>query len=306
VSGSGKSTLITKILYPAVKRQIDAYGEKPGHFDKLEGDLDQIGNVEMVDQSPIGRSARSNPVTYIKAYDAIRDLYADQPAAKVADMKAGHFSFNVEGGRCETCKGEGFVTIEMQFLPDITLKCEECHGRRFRKPVLQVKYKGKNIDDILNMTINEASEFFVDEPKIVNKLTILNRVGLGYLRMGQSSSTLSGGEAQRVKLAFFLSQGKDKKGTMYIFDEPTTGLHFEDIKKLLFAMNELVERGNTVLVVEHNLEMIKCADWLIDLGPEGGDKGGQLVYQGPPLGILDCAESKTGPFLREKLIPAKV
>jgi excinuclease ABC subunit A len=306
VSGSGKSTLITKILYPAVKRQIDAYGEKPGHFDKLEGDLDQIGNVEMVDQSPIGRSARSNPVTYIKAYDAIRDLYADQPAAKVADMKAGHFSFNVEGGRCETCKGEGFVTIEMQFLPDITLKCEECHGRRFRKPVLQVKYKGKNIDDILNMTINEASEFFVDEPKIVNKLTILNRVGLGYLRMGQSSSTLSGGEAQRVKLAFFLSQGKDKKGTIYIFDEPTTGLHFEDIKKLLFAMNELVERGNTVLVVEHNLEMIKCADWLIDLGPEGGDKGGQLVYQGPPLGILDCAESKTGPFLREKLIPAKV
>ncbi len=305
VSGSGKSTLITKILYPAVKRQIDAYGEKPGHFDKLEGDLDQIGNVEMVDQSPIGRSARSNPVTYIKAYDAIRDLYADQPAAKVADMKAGHFSFNVEGGRCETCKGEGFVTIEMQFLPDITLKCEECHGRRFRKPVLQVKYKGKNIDDVLNMTINEASEFFVDEPKIVSKLSILNRVGLGYLRMGQSSSTLSGGEAQRVKLAFFLSQGKDKKGTMYIFDEPTTGLHFEDIKKLLYAMNELVERGNTVLVVEHNLEMIKCADWLIDLGPEGGDKGGQLVYQGPPLGILDCAESKTGPFLREKLIPVK-
>ncbi|MBK9450413.1 MAG: excinuclease ABC subunit UvrA [Bacteroidetes bacterium] len=305
VSGSGKSTLITKILYPAVKRQIDAYGEKPGHFDKLEGDLDQIGNVEMVDQSPIGRSARSNPVTYIKAYDAIRDLYADQPAAKVADMKAGHFSFNVEGGRCETCKGEGFVTIEMQFLPDITLKCEECHGRRFRKPVLQVKYKGKNIDDVLNMTINEASEFFVDEPKIVSKLSILNRVGLGYLRMGQSSSTLSGGEAQRVKLAFFLSQGKDKKGTMYIFDEPTTGLHFEDIKKLLYAMNELVERGNTVLVVEHNLEMIKCADWLIDLGPEGGDKGGQLVYQGPPLGILDCAESKTGPFLRDKLIPVK-
>ncbi len=305
VSGSGKSTLITKILYPAVKRQIDAYGEKPGHFDKLEGDLDQIGNVEMVDQSPIGRSARSNPVTYIKAYDAIRDLYADQPAAKVADMKAGHFSFNVEGGRCETCKGEGFVTIEMQFLPDITLKCEECHGRRFRKPVLQVKYKGKNIDDVLNMTINEASEFFVDEPKIVSKLAILNRVGLGYLRMGQSSSTLSGGEAQRVKLAFFLSQGKDKKGTMYIFDEPTTGLHFEDIKKLLYAMNELVERGNTVLVVEHNLEMIKCADWLIDLGPEGGDKGGQLVYQGPPLGILDCAESKTGPFLRDKLIPVK-
>jgi excinuclease ABC subunit A len=301
VSGSGKSTLITKILYPAVKRQIDAYGEKPGHFDRLEGDLQEIGNVEMVDQSPIGRSARSNPVTYIKAYDAIRDLYADQPAAKVADMKASHFSFNVEGGRCETCKGEGFVTIEMQFLPDITLKCEECNGRRFRKPVLQVKYKGKNIDDVLNMTINEATEFFVDEPKIVNKLAILNRVGLGYLRMGQSSSTLSGGEAQRVKLAFFLSQGREKKGTLYIFDEPTTGLHFEDIKKLLIAMNELVERGNTILVVEHNLEMIKCADWLIDLGPEGGDKGGNLVYQGPPAGLLDVEESQTAPFLRDKL-----
>lgn len=302
VSGSGKSTLITKILYPAIKRQIDAYGEKPGHFDRLEGDISEIGNVEMVDQSPIGRSARSNPVTYIKAYDAIRDLYADQPAAKVSDMKAGHFSFNVEGGRCETCKGEGFVTIEMQFLPDITLKCEECHGRRFRKPVLQVKYKGKNIDDVLNMTIHEASEFFADEHKIVSKLEILNRVGLGYLRMGQSSSTLSGGEAQRVKLAFFLSQGKEKKGTLYIFDEPTTGLHFDDIKKLLFAMNELVERGNTVLVVEHNLEMIKCADWLIDLGPEGGDKGGNLVYQGPPEGIVGIAESYTAPYVAEKLL----
>jgi excinuclease ABC subunit A len=305
VSGSGKSTLITKILYPAVKRQIDAYGEKPGHFERLEGDIDQIGNVEMVDQSPIGRSARSNPVTYIKAYDAIRDLYADQPAAKVGDMKAGHFSFNVEGGRCETCKGEGFVTIEMQFLPDITLKCDECQGRRFRKPVLLVKYKGKNIDDVLNMTIHEAGEFFVDEPKIVSKLEILNRVGLGYLRMGQSSSTLSGGEAQRVKLAFFLSQGKEKKGTLYIFDEPTTGLHFEDIKKLLFAMNELVERGNTVLVVEHNLEMIKCADWLIDLGPEGGDRGGNLLYQGAPEGIVGVAESHTAPFLVEKLFPKK-
>ncbi len=301
VSGSGKSTLITKILYPAIKRQIDAYGEKPGHYERLEGEISEIGNVEMVDQSPIGRSARSNPVTYIKAYDAIRDLYADQPAAKAGDMKAGFFSFNVEGGRCETCKGEGFVTIEMQFLPDITLKCEECHGRRFRKPVLQVKYKGKNIDDVLNMTIHEAMGFFVSESKIASKLEILNRVGLGYLRMGQSSSTLSGGEAQRVKLAFFLSQGKEKKGTLYIFDEPTTGLHFDDIKKLLYAMNELVERGNTVLVVEHNLEMIKCADWIIDLGPEGGDRGGNLVYQGPPEGLLAIKESQTAPFLVDKL-----
>ncbi len=306
VSGSGKSTLITKILYPALKRQIDAFGEKPGHFDRLEGDISEIGNLEMVDQSPIGRSARSNPVTYIKAYDAIRDLYADQPAAKVADMKAGFFSFNVEGGRCETCKGEGFVTIEMQFLPDITLKCDECNGRRFRKPVLQVKYKGKNIDDVLNMTIREATEFFADEPKIVSKLEILIRVGLGYLRMGQSSSTLSGGEAQRVKLAYFLSQGREKKGTLYIFDEPTTGLHFDDIKKLLRAMNELIERGNTVLVVEHNLEMIKCADWLIDLGPEGGDRGGNLVYQGPPEGIIAVAESHTARFLAEKLLPRPV
>lgn len=301
VSGSGKSTLITKILYPAVKRQIDAFGEKPGHFNRLEGDLDQIGNVEMVDQSPIGRSARSNPVTYIKAYDAIRDLFAAQPAAQVADMKPGHFSFNVEGGRCETCKGEGYVVIEMQFLPDITLRCEECNGKRFRKPVLQVKYKGKNIDDVLNMTINEAEEFFKEEPKIASKLSILSRVGLGYLRMGQSSSTLSGGEAQRVKLAFFLSQGREKKGTLYIFDEPTTGLHFEDIKKLLTAMNELVERGGTVLVVEHNLEMIKTADWLIDLGPEGGDRGGHLVYQGPPAGLLEVAESRTAPYLKDKL-----
>jgi excinuclease ABC subunit A len=302
VSGSGKSTLITKILYPAVKRQIDAYGEKPGHFERLEGDISEIGNVEMVDQSPIGRSARSNPVTYIKAYDAIRELYAEQPAAKVGDMKAGFFSFNVEGGRCETCKGEGFVTIEMQFLPDITLKCDECNGRRFRKPVLLVKYKGKNIDDVLKMTIQEAGVFFGDHPKIASKLEILNRVGLGYLRMGQSSSTLSGGEAQRVKLAFFLSQGKEKKGTLYIFDEPTTGLHFDDIKKLLYAMNELVERGNTVLVVEHNLEMIKCADWLIDLGPEGGDRGGNLVYQGPPEGIIGLEGSQTAPFLAEKLM----
>ncbi|MEM0996528.1 MAG: excinuclease ABC subunit UvrA [Bacteroidota bacterium] len=301
VSGSGKSTLIGKILYPALKRRLDSYGEKPGFFEALEGDLDQIQGVELVDQSPIGRSARSNPVTYIKAYDAIRTLYAEQPAAQLANMKPGFFSFNVEGGRCENCKGEGTVTIEMQFLPDITLVCEECGGKRFKKQVLQVRYKGKNIYDILNLTIAEAVEFFAEERKIASKLEILVKVGLGYLRMGQSSATLSGGEAQRVKLAFFLSHGSTKAKSLYIFDEPTTGLHFDDIKKLLFALNQLVERGNTVLVIEHNVEVIKTADWLIDLGPEGGDRGGNLVYQGPPEGILAVKESQTAPFIREKL-----
>lgn len=301
VSGSGKSTLVQRILYPAIKRHLDAYGEKPGFFEKLEGDLDQVKHVEMVDQSPIGRSARSNPATYVKAWDAIRDLYSSQPAAKLANMKPGFFSFNVDGGRCEMCKGEGTVTIEMQFLPDITLTCEACNGRRFKKQVLQVKYKGKNIDEVLKMTISEAVAFFSEEKKIVRKLEILHRVGLGYLRMGQSSTTLSGGEAQRVKLAYFLTQAKDRKGTLYIFDEPTTGLHFDDIKKLLFAMNELVEQGNTVLIVEHNVDVIKCADWLIDLGPEGGDKGGHLVYQGVPEGILKVKESNTAPYLADKL-----
>lgn len=302
VSGSGKSTLVGKILYPAIRRHLDAYGEKPGFFKALEGDLDQIKNVELVDQSPIGRSARSNPVTYIKAYDAIRALYADQPAAQLANMKPGFFSFNVEGGRCETCKGEGTVTIEMQFLPDITLTCEECKGKRFKKQVLQVKYQGKNIYEVLNMTISEAQAFFKEESKIASKLAILVKVGLGYLRMGQSSATLSGGEAQRVKLAYFLSHGSDKDKSLYIFDEPTTGLHFDDIKKLLYALNQLVERGNTVLVIEHNVEVIKTADWLIDLGPEGGDRGGNLVYQGPPEGLLEVEESQTAPYIREKLV----
>ena len=301
VSGSGKSTLVGKILYPALRQHLEAFGEKPGYYEGLDGDLSEIKHIEMVDQSPIGRSARSNPVTYIKAYDPIRDLYASQPAAVLADMKPGFFSFNVEGGRCETCKGEGTVTIEMQFLPDITLTCEECGGKRFKKPVLQVRYNGKNIDEVLNLTISEAVRFFKDEPKITNKLEILERVGLGYLRMGQSSDTLSGGEAQRVKLAFFLSQSKERKGTFYIFDEPTTGLHFDDIRKLLKAINELIEQGNTVLIVEHNLEVMKCADWLIDLGPDGGDLGGQLVYQGPPEGILKVKDSVTAPYLKEKL-----
>lgn len=302
VSGSGKSTLVRKILYPAVNRELDAYGEKPGFYKGLEGDIDQIKHVEMVDQSPIGRSARSNPVTYIKAYDDIRNLFASQPAAKIANMKPGFFSFNVEGGRCENCKGEGTVTIEMQFLPDITLTCDVCHGKRFKKGVLGVRYKGKNIYEVLNMTINEAEEFFGDVKKIASKLRVLNAVGLGYLRMGQSSATLSGGEAQRLKLAYFLTQGKDRLGTLYIFDEPTTGLHFDDIRKLLDSINALVEAGNTVLIVEHNLEVIKSADWLVDLGPEGGDKGGHTVYMGPPEGILTVEESQTAPYLAEKLL----
>ena len=302
VSGSGKSTLVRKILYPAVNRELDAYGEKPGFYQSLDGDLDQIKHIEMVDQSPIGRSARSNPVTYIKAYDDIRNLFASQTAAKLANMKPGFFSFNVEGGRCENCKGEGFVTIEMQFLPDITLTCDVCHGKRFKKSVLNVKYKGKNIHDVLSLTISEAVEFFKDVKKIASKLQILVDVGLGYLRMGQSSATLSGGEAQRLKLAYFLTQGKDRLGTLYIFDEPTTGLHFDDIRKLLDSINRLVEAGNTVLIVEHNLEVIKSADWLIDLGPEGGDRGGHLVFMGPPEDILGVEESQTAPYLAEKLV----
>lgn len=305
VSGSGKSTLVRGILYPAIKRNLESYGEKPGYFKSLEGDLDQVKFVEMVDQSPIGRSARSNPVTYIKAYDAIRELFSNQPAAKISNMKPGFFSFNVEGGRCENCKGEGTVTIEMQFLPDITLTCDVCHGKRFKKGVLGVRYEEKNIFEVLDLTISEAVIFFAKEKKIYTKLEILDRVGLGYLRLGQSSATLSGGEAQRLKLAFFLVQAKDKKGTLYIFDEPTTGLHFDDINKLLFSMNQLVEQGNTVLIVEHNLEVIKCADWLIDLGPEGGDKGGNLVFMGIPEDIIGLKTSQTAPYLTDKLLGAR-
>lgn len=301
VSGSGKTSLVQRILYPAVRRHLEEYGEKPGAFKALEGDLDQLASVEMVDQSPIGRSARSNPVTYVKAYDYIRELFASQPMSQMRNFKPGSFSFNVEGGRCEMCKGDGTVTIEMQFLPDITLTCEACKGKRFKRQILDVKYKGKNIYDVLDMTISEAVSFFEEESKIVQKLSILQEVGLGYLRMGQSSATLSGGEAQRVKLALFLTQSSDKKGSLYIFDEPTTGLHFEDIRKLLLAMNRLVEQGNTVVIVEHNLDVIKSADWLIDLGPEGGDRGGHLVYQGIPEGITKVEESYTGKYLKEKL-----
>lgn len=301
VSGSGKSTLIQKILYPALRKAIGQPTGKGGFYKELEGEINMIKHVELVDQSPVGRSARSNPATYLKAYDQIRNLYSNQQLAKIKGLKPGSFSFNVDGGRCDECQGEGSVTIEMQFLPDVKLTCEVCHGKRFKKNVLEVTYKGKNIDDVLNMTISEALVFFEGQKKIVHKLDVLNRVGLGYLRMGQSTSTLSGGEAQRMKLAFFLSQGSQHQQTFYIFDEPTTGLHFEDIKKLLTAMNELVEKGNTVLIIEHNLDVIKCADWLVDLGPEGGDKGGQLLYQGEPEGLLKITSSHTAKYLEEKL-----
>ncbi len=304
VSGSGKSTLIQKILYPALSKNIGEASEKGGFFEELTGDLDHIKHIEMVDQRPIGRSARSNPATYLKAYDHIRELFSNQQIAKIKNLKPSNFSFNIDGGRCDTCKGEGFVTVEMQFLPDVKLICETCNGKRFKKHILEVQYKGKNIDDILNMTINEAAQFFVNIKKIQQKLDVLQRVGLGYLRMGQSTSTLSGGEAQRMKLASFLAQGTSQAtGTLYIFDEPTTGLHFDDINKLLIALNQLVERGNTVIIVEHNLDVIKAADWIIDMGPEGGDEGGNVIFQGLPEDLIKDNSSYTAKYLEEKLSP---
>jgi excinuclease ABC subunit A len=302
VSGSGKTTLVTEVLYPALQRHVGSISSSSSSG-ALSGDLKLVKAVEMVDQRPIGRSARSNPVTYIKAYDAIRELFASQPLSNIKGFKPGSFSFNVDGGRCDNCKGDGKVVVEMQFLPDVELVCEVCGGKRFKRNVLEVQYKGKNINDILNMTLHEGLEFFAEETKIANKLEVLNRVGLGYLRMGQSTSTLSGGEAQRMKLASFLANTADSpaKGTFYIFDEPTTGLHFDDIKKLLAAMNELVERGSSVLVIEHNLDVIKCADWIVDLGPEGGDQGGELVFQGTPEDLIQVKESYTAKYLAEKL-----
>ncbi len=301
VSGSGKSTLVGEVLYPALRKQMGDYSDSGGYLKELNGDVKSIQSIEMVDQRPVGRSARSNPVTYLKAYDGIRELFASQPSAAMQGLKPGHFSFNVDGGRCDNCQGEGKVTIEMQFLPDVELTCEVCQGRRFKKHILEVTYQDKNIHDVLNLTISEGRAFFTGHKKIADKLEILERVGLGYLRMGQSTSTLSGGEAQRMKLAYFLSLGNNAQQAFYIFDEPTTGLHFDDIKKLLAAMNELVERGNTVLIIEHNLDVIKCADWLIDLGPEGGSGGGELLYQGPPEGLLEVKQSHTAKYLAEKL-----
>lgn len=305
VSGSGKSTLIKKILYPALGRVSGSVAETPGRYDRLEGDINKITQVEFVDQNPIGKSSRSNPISYVKAYDAIRNLYADQPMSKQRGYKPSHFSFNVEGGRCETCEGEGEIKIEMQFMADIFLKCESCGGKRFKQEVLEVEHKGRNIADVLNMTVEEGLEFFNDKKPVYEKILPLFEVGLGYVKLGQSSNSLSGGEAQRVKLASFL--GKNNSDTtgniLFIFDEPTTGLHFHDISKLLKAINALVDQGHTVIVIEHNLEVIKCADWIIDLGPEGGEKhGGKLLFEGTPEDMVKKAKgSYTAEFLRHKL-----
>lgn len=302
VSGSGKSTLVRDIFYKALKREYSESSERPGEFISLEGDIRQVNDIEFVDQNPIGKSSRSNPVTYVKAYDEIRKLFADQPLAKQMGYSAGYFSFNTEGGRCEECKGEGTVTVEMQFMADLVLECESCHGKRFKNDTLEVKFEGKNIYDILEMTVNQAIEFFTEhnQKKIVKKLRPLQDVGLGYIKLGQSSSTLSGGENQRVKLAYFLSIEKAQP-TIFVFDEPTTGLHFHDIKKLLEAFDALISRGHTLVIIEHNMDVIKCADHVIDLGPEGGDMGGNLVAAGTPEEVAKCATSYTGQYLAEKL-----
>jgi excinuclease ABC subunit A len=263
----------------------------------LGGDYKRITDVEMIDQNPIGKSSRSNPVTYTKAYDAIRNLFSDEPLAVARGYKPKHFSFNVEGGRCETCQGDGKVTIEMQFLADITVECDECHGKRFKQEVLDIQHRGKSISDVLEMTIDEAVEFFAEEKSLMTRLKPLQDVGLGYVQLGQSSSTLSGGEAQRIKLAYYLIKGNGAENMLFIFDEPTTGLHFHDIQKLMKSIQALIDLGNTVIIIEHNVDVIRCADWLIDLGAEGGDTGGNLVYQGVPAGIKSCAESYTGQYL---------
>jgi len=312
VSGSGKSSLIKGILYPALRRHLDLVADIPGEYTSMEGDVDAVKHVEFVDQNPIGKSTRSNPATYLKAYDSIRSLFANQPLAKQMGFTAAYFSFNSEGGRCEECKGAGYVTIEMQFMADLTLTCEACKGKRFKHEILEVHYGGKDINDVLNMTVNEAIEFFSDEKlqrnegdfdycrTIVNRLLPLQEVGLGYIKLGQNSSTLSGGENQRVKLAYFIGK-EDQEPTLFIFDEPTTGLHFHDIKRLLHAFNALIERGHSLVVIEHNMDVIKCADYIIDLGPEGGDKGGNLVAEGTPEDIAACQESLTGQWLKGQM-----
>ena len=302
VSGSGKSTLVRDVFFKALKREYSDASDRPGEHLSLEGDIKMVKDIEFVDQNPIGKSSRSNPVTYVKAYDEIRKLFADQPLAKQLGFTAGYFSFNTEGGRCEECKGEGTVTVEMQFMADLVLECESCHGKRFKADTLEVKFQGQSIYDILEMTVNQAVEFFTEhnQPKIVKKLRPLQDVGLGYVKLGQSSSTLSGGENQRVKLAYFLSIEKASP-TIFVFDEPTTGLHFHDIKKLLEAFDSLIGRGHTIVIIEHNLDVVKCADHVIDLGPEGGDRGGNLVAAGTPEEVAQCAESYTGQFLKEKL-----
>jgi len=304
VSGSGKTSLIKKILYPALQKAIGNYaGEQTGSYDGIFGNYELISQVEMVDQNPIGRSSRSNPVTYVKAWDDVRALFSALPAAKAGGLKPAAFSFNVEGGRCDVCQGEGEVKIEMQFMADIYLPCEACGGRRFKQQVLDITYQDKNVADILDLTIDEAVAFFKNEQKILNKLQPLVDVGLGYVHLGQSSNTLSGGEAQRIKLASFLIKGNNASKTMFIFDEPTTGLHFHDIKKLLIALNTLIEQGNTILVIEHNMDMIKSADWVIDIGPEGGDMGGNIVFEGTPEDLIHAKSSYTAKYLKSHLKP---
>ncbi len=306
VSGSGKSSLVSKILSPALTKILGGYGERTGHHDAILGDYKLLAAIEFIDQNPIGKSSRSNPVTYLKAYDEIRKLFSEQQAAKIQGLKPSHFSFNVDGGRCDECQGEGTIKVEMQFLADVYLVCESCNGKRFKEDILEVRYKEKNIDDILNLTVNEAIELFKKgksstEKKITKRLKPLQDVGLGYIKLGQSSSTLSGGESQRVKLASFLAKEKDSP-TLFIFDEPTTGLHFHDIKKLLDSFNALISRGHSIIIIEHNLEIIKSADWIIDLGPEGGDKGGQIVFEGKPEDLIKVEKSYTGKALKGKLI----
>ena len=302
VSGSGKSSLIKGILYPALKRHLDEVADAPGEYTALEGDWTAIKHVEFVDQNPIGKSTRSNPATYVKAYDAIRQLFAEQPLAKQMGFSPQYFSFNTEGGRCEECKGAGVISVEMQFMADLVLECEACHGQRFKHDILEVRFHEKNINDVLNMTVSEATTFFGEykQQAIVNRLKPLEDVGLGYIKLGQNSSTLSGGENQRVKLAYFIGQEKQEP-TLFIFDEPTTGLHFHDIQRLLDAFKALIERGHTILVIEHNLDVIKCADYVIDIGPDGGDKGGNLVFAGTPEALIECKTSITGRYLKEKI-----
>lgn len=302
VSGSGKTSLVKRVLYPALQKSMGNYsGEQTGQFDGIDGDITQIEQVELVDQNPIGRSSRSNPVTYVKAWDEIRTLYSGLPAAKANGLKPAAFSFNIEGGRCDVCQGDGEVKIEMQFMADIVLPCEACGGKRFKPHVLDVTYKEKSVSDILDLSVDEALTFFIDQPKILAKLKPLQDVGLGYVKLGQSSSTLSGGEAQRIKLASFLIKGNNSKKTLFIFDEPTTGLHFHDIKKLLRSFNDLIALGNSILVIEHNMDMIKSADWVIDIGPEGGQRGGNVVFTGIPEDLLKCKESFTGHYLTNHL-----
>ena len=303
VSGSGKSTLVKKILFPAMQKKLDGVGEKAGQFTEMRGYYHKIQHIEYVDQNPIGRSTRSNPVTYIKAYDDIRELFAKEKLSKIRGYQAKHFSFNVDGGRCESCKGEGTINVEMVFMADVQLHCETCNGKRFKKEVLEITYDGKNIHDILTMTVDDSISFFTTnkQNKIIQKLQPLQDVGLGYVQLGQSSSTLSGGEAQRIKLASFLVKGATKDKALFVFDEPTTGLHFHDIKKLLASFEALIDKGHSILVIEHNLDLIKCADWIIDLGPEGGENGGQLLAEGTPEEIIKNKKSVTAKYLKEKL-----